>query len=188
MVESTRAGTVSCRAESAQGPSQNGLYIFKSLLTWVHLSFPSIQQRPPDGWETIRWKDFWSPKDFVVYAPWPPTHVLLGHGSAKSLSVVSESLWPHGLTVAHQAPLSMGFSRQEHWSGLPFPTPGDLPNPEIQAVSLIIPALAGGFFTASAPEKYLLTVFSHWDVLCRDCCPIPTNTLILRVSLTLLLL
>ena len=71
MVESTRGGTVSCRAESAQGPSQNGLYIFKSLLVWVHLSFPSIHQRPPDGWETIRWKDFWSPKDFVVYAPDP---------------------------------------------------------------------------------------------------------------------
>ena len=55
----------------------------------------------------------------------------------------------------------MGFSRQIYWSGLPFSTPGDLPNPEIQAVSLTTPALAGGFFSASAPEKYLLTVFSH---------------------------
>ena len=35
-------------------------------------------------------------------------------------------------TVAHQAPLSMGFSRQEYWSGLPFPSPGDLPNPAIE--------------------------------------------------------
>ena len=42
-------------------------------------------------------------------------------------SVVSNSMWPHGL-VAHQAPLSMGFSRQEYWSGLPFPPPVDLPN------------------------------------------------------------
>ena len=38
-------------------------------------------------------------------------------------------------TVAHQAPLSMGFSRQEYWSGLPFPSPGDLPNPGMEPVS-----------------------------------------------------
>ena len=43
-------------------------------------------------------------------------------------------------TVAHQAPLSMGFSRQEYWSGLPFPSLGDLPNPGIEPVS---PALQG---------------------------------------------
>ena len=47
-------------------------------------------------------------------------------------------------TVAPQAPLSMGFPRQEYWSGLPFPSPGDLPNPGTEPVS---PALAGGFFT-----------------------------------------
>ena len=46
------------------------------------------------------------------------------------------TLW----TVAHQAPLSMGFSRQEYWSGLPFPTPGDLPNPGIEAESLALEA------------------------------------------------
>ena len=48
-------------------------------------------------------------------------------------------------TVAHQAPLSMGFPRQECWSGLPFPTPGDPPDSGIEPVS---PALAAGFFTA----------------------------------------
>ena len=53
-------------------------------------------------------------------------------------------------TVAHQAPLSMGFSRQEYWSELPFPSPGDLPNPGIEPASLVSPALAGGFFTTSA--------------------------------------
>ena len=56
-------------------------------------------------------------------------------------------------TVAHQAPLSMGFSRQEHWSGLPFPLPGDLPNPGIEPASLASPALAGGFFTTALPGK-----------------------------------
>ena len=53
-------------------------------------------------------------------------------------------------TVAHQAPLSMGFSRQEYWSGLPFPPPGHFPDPGIQSWALEFPALAGGFFTTSA--------------------------------------
>ena len=53
---------------------------------------------------------------------------------AVSHSVVSDSLQPHGL-VAQQAPLFMGFSRQEYWSGLPFPYPGDLPNPGIEPQS-----------------------------------------------------
>ena len=53
-------------------------------------------------------------------------------------------------TVAHQAPLSMGFSRQEYESGLPRPSPGDLPDPAIEPVPLTSPALAGGFFTTSA--------------------------------------
>ena len=51
-------------------------------------------------------------------------------------------------TVTHQTPLSMGFSRQQYWSGLPFPTPRDLPNPGIQPVSLASSALAGGFFNS----------------------------------------
>ena len=50
-------------------------------------------------------------------------------------------------TVAHQAPLSMGFSRQEYWSWLPFPPPGVLPNPRIEPTSLLSPSLAGEFFT-----------------------------------------
>ena len=51
--------------------------------------------------------------------------------------------------VAHQAPLSMGFPRQEYWNRLPFSPPGDLPNPGIEPGSLASPALAGGFFTTS---------------------------------------
>ena len=53
-------------------------------------------------------------------------------------------------TVACQAPLSMGFSRQEYWSGLPCPPPGDLPHPGIESLSLMSPALTGKFFTTSA--------------------------------------
>ena len=55
------------------------------------------------------------------------------------------TLW----TVARQAPLPMGFSRQEYWSGLPFPSPGDVPRPGIKPESLTSPALVGGFFTTS---------------------------------------
>ena len=52
--------------------------------------------------------------------------------------------------VAHQVPLSMEFSRQDSWNGLPFPTRGDLPDPGIESVSLVSPTLAGRFFTTSA--------------------------------------
>ena len=53
-------------------------------------------------------------------------------------------------TIARQAPLSMEFSKQEYWSGLPFPPQGDLPDPGIEPIS---PALAGGFFTAEPTGK-----------------------------------
>ena len=53
-------------------------------------------------------------------------------------------------TLACQAPLSMGFSRQDYWSGWACPPPGDLPNPGIEPVSLTSPALEGGFFNTSA--------------------------------------
>ena len=56
-------------------------------------------------------------------------------------------------TVAHQAPVSLGFSRQEYWSGLPFPLPGDLPDPGTERAPLLSPALAGRFFTASTTHS-----------------------------------
>ena len=59
------------------------------------------------------------------------------------------TLW----TVAYLAPLSFEFSRQGYWSGLPFPTPGDLPDPGIQPASLMYPALTGVFFTTESPGK-----------------------------------
>ena len=55
--------------------------------------------------------------------------------------------------AARQTPLSTGFPRQEYLSGLPFPLPGDLPNPGIQPTSLVSPAQACRFFTTTAPEK-----------------------------------
>ena len=56
-------------------------------------------------------------------------------------------------TVACQAPLSIGFSRHEYWSGLPWSYPGDLPNLGIEPESLASPALAGGFFITRATRK-----------------------------------
>ena len=61
-------------------------------------------------------------------------------------------------TIACQDSLSTGFSRQEYWSGLSFPSPVDLPNPGIKTVSLMSPALAGKFFTTSAT----------WEAHCND--------------------
>ena len=56
-------------------------------------------------------------------------------------------------TAPYQAPPSMGFSRQEYWSGVPFPPPGDLPDPGIEPVS---PALVGEFFTSEPPGKHTI--------------------------------
>ena len=72
-----------------------------------------------------------------------PSLWVLSHFSHVWLFV---TLW----TAACQAPLFMGFSRQGYWSGLPFPSPGDLPQLGVELGSLKSPALAGGFFTTSA--------------------------------------
>ena len=71
--------------------------------------------------------------------------IVLGH------SIVSNS-FANPKTVAHRAPLSMGFLRQEYWSDLPFPFPGDLPNPGIEPMSPGSAALAGRFFTTVSLE------------------------------------
>ena len=68
-----------------------------------------------------------------------------------SRQVMSDSVTPW--TAAGQAPLSMGSSRQEYWSGLPFPTPGDLPDPGTEPTSLKSLALTGGSFTTEPPGK-----------------------------------
>ena len=55
-------------------------------------------------------------------------------------------------TAAYQTPLSMGFPRQGYWNGLPFPPPGDLPDPGIEPKSPASPALAGRFLITEPPE------------------------------------
>ena len=63
---------------------------------------------------------------------------------------MSDSLQPHGLYVAYQPPLSMGFFRQEYWSGLPFPSPRDLPDPRIEPSP---PALQADALPSKRPGK-----------------------------------
>ena len=67
----------------------------------------------------------------------------------------AHSIFVTSWTVACQALLSMGFPRQEYWSGLPIPPPGDLCDPGIKPVSLVSPALAGRFSTAAPPGRPL---------------------------------
>ena len=89
-------------------------------------------------------------------------------------------------TVACQAPLSMGFSKQEYWSGLPCPPPRDLPEPGMEPTSLKPSALAGGFFTTSASWDHRqggfiagLSVLTHWAACYweRQSCPCSLLTL-----------
>ena len=87
------------------------------------------------------------------------TTLLIGHVHAKSLQPCAAL--HSSMPVACQAPLSMGFSRQKYWSGLPCTPPGDLPNPGTESAP---PALAGGFFTTSASPKYKIKSFKKMAV------------------------
>ena len=71
------------------------------------------------------------------------------------------TLW----TISHQAPLSMGFSRQEYRSGYPFPSPGGLPNPGIEPASLTSPALSGKLFTTSTTWELSLFTMKLLKIL-----------------------
>ena len=92
---------------------------------------------------------FCIPRNYLVvflHAPW--TGFMWVH-----VCVCHLQLFATPWTIACQAPLSMGFSRQEYWSGLPFPSPGDIPDPGIKLASLMSPALAGRFFITEPPKK-----------------------------------
>ena len=88
---------------------------------------------------------------FTAGPPGKPHGCVLSHFCCVLLF---ETLW----TVARQAPLSMGFSTQEYWSGLSCPPLGDLPNSGIKPLSLMSAALAGGFFTTSTTWNYSRTI------------------------------
>jgi len=117
-------------------------------LTWNLSTDPSSSAPSPVQVTII---SSWSPSTAsllvtLLLLVLPTSHLPCVH--AKSLQSCP-TLW----TVARQAPLSMGFFRQEYWSGLPFPPPGYLLDPEIEPMSLMSPALAGGFFTTELLGK-----------------------------------
>ena len=107
----------------------------REMKTYVSSFIQSITKQVTTQTSFKRWK----------VKQWP-THSMDAMPSCFSHVQHFAILW----TVAHQAPLSMGFSRQEYWSGLPCPSPGDLPDPGIEPRSLMSPALASRFFTTSA--------------------------------------
>ena len=85
----------------------------------------------------------------------------------KSLSRVQ--LFATPWTVAHQAPLSTGFSRQDYWSGLPFPSPGDLPDPGIEPRS---PALQADALTSEPPGKPECAVHGYLTPWKKELCSV----------------
>ena len=123
------------------------LFLIPSLLSFLLLLHPSPIFFPPVP-------SSWLPSSLSHPAP-HSYHAL----SSSPVSIIScavfSRVWLFATpwAVAHQAPLSMEFSRQEYWSGLPFPTSRDLSNPGIESKSLASPALAGRFFTTEPPGK-----------------------------------
>ena len=122
-------------------------------ILWVHFWTNSNPANITIKWVT--WA-FWLPSAYKGYMRFYT--VLCVCASCRFSSIwLSVTLW----TVTHQAPLSMRFSSQEYWTRLPYPPPGDLPNPRIKPAYLTSPALAGGFFTTSATwEAPWFTVIS----------------------------
>ena len=108
--------------------------------SWAHLESLLGHQRSAQNTETCLSRETWSTAE-------------LGPVLANLLQSCLTLVTPW--TIARQAPLSMGFFRQEYWSGLPCFILGDLPNPGIEPVSLTSPALVGRFFTSSATWEAL---------------------------------
>ena len=110
---------------------------------WSELPFPPPGDLPDPGSKVI---SFASPVlAGKFYITEPPGKCF----DCTTCVLVTQSC-PTPWTVAHQAPVSMEFSRQEYWSGLPSSSPGDLPDPGTELASLMSPALAGWFFTTNA--------------------------------------
>ena len=108
----------------------------------------------------------------------PPVWSLGVGGGCQARAVCTQSFNPGRLFVtpwalAHQTPLSIGFSRQENWSGLPCPPAGDLRNPGIELVSFMSPALAGRILATSTTWEALVTWHGSYFPRCAGCllCP-----------------
>ena len=125
-----------------------------SLVVQLVKNPPAMQETPPfHSWVgKIQWRRdrlptpvFWPGESHGLYRPW--CHKESDTTEQLSLGVLSYfshvQLFVTPWTIAHEAPLSMGFSRQEYWSCLPFPPPGDLLDPKIELVSPASPEVEG---------------------------------------------
>ena len=115
--------------------------------------FPTIRVFSSESALRVRWPKYWSFSFNISPSSEHPELISFRMDSSFLLIFPSFSrvrLFATPWTVAYQAPLSMGFSRQEYWSGLPFPSPGDLPNPGIEPGS---PALQTNALLSKPPGK-----------------------------------
>ena len=122
---------------------------------WIRNNFSFLWHSP----KVFQWKLFCcilivSPKSQLILS-----NILIDNTTVGLMMIIKWKWLSHARlfltawTVACQPPLSMQLPRLEHWSGLLFPTPGNLPNPGIEPASLVSPALKGRFFTAVPPGK-----------------------------------
>ena len=116
---------------------------------WSGLPFPPPGDLPDPG---IEHRSPTLQADTLTSEP-PDKNSYFFNSGAYVLSCFSCVWLCYGLYIAHQPPLSMGFSRQEYWSGLPCPPPEDLPNPETEPTSLSSPALVDRFYVTSTTWK-----------------------------------
>ena len=127
-------------------------------MEWVAISSSRGSFRPRDQTQSLASPFTTTPcrKPLIIYSKHPNALLLnLSYEfQSHSLSLLVSSTVTQW-TVAYQAPLFMGFSRQENWSGLPFPSPGDLPNPGIETGS---PSLQADALPSEPPWKLLMTV------------------------------
>ena len=128
-----------CRGKYKKERRQPGL---------LHRQSTPGSQKPQTSWE----EELEGPCSLVYVS-------VLGHVQ------LFATLW----TTAHQGPLSMAFSRQEYWSRLPFPPPGDLLDPGIEPASLASPALPGRFFSTEPPRKPHLLVSVQFSSVAQSC-------------------
>ena len=143
---------------------------------WVRKEFPDMRQkerriefiRTGDAVKTAGWllsqasSQFYSHKRKKI----PTERVVLGEDAMRMPEC---QLFVTPWTVARQAPLSMGLSRQEYWSGLPFPPAGDLPDPGTELTSpRLVSCIAGGFFTTKPPGKLQIVEMKFWSYRVQD--------------------
>ena len=131
------------------------LIFFKGYLIFSIIYIHSLQLNFPIILLIFFSHSIWSSTYIIMLRPFPIMYILGWHQHPGCLCLVSLScvqLFVAPWNVACQAPLSMEFSKQEYWSGLPFPPPRGLPDPGLKPTSLKSPALAGRLFITEPPH------------------------------------